>query len=444
MISLLALFWYGLVPVAGGLLSRRAWRRFRLHFDRLRLASTLDYARYIACGRAAEKPEAETARTFRFTGSFESITDGHTLWVQGPDLTIPVALAGARIYTLPLMESQGEAGDFDLLEGSLQRLRWDRVAALTGEGRVFVGGPLALREGRWIFAAAPGDPLLVIFYTGSDRSMAIRAAWAGRRRNEYWNAATPYALILGALCLITVAVTFLPRPAFRLTVIAAFTGVFVPLFPLVPPGLLFTIIYRWLWRRAQIYRACCDLARLPLVYFPAPPGKPGSLDSPVRLPGGEYYGARRRPELPGEIPVLTPGIKKPRKEPWYLFGALAVPGTAESGGSVESAAAADHRAGGHGTAGSAETLGAAGTLNSVGTVESAKNTAERAAVPMPGEAPREPEDSFAAFGAIPGNPERLVRRCIRYARLLEFLSWFLLLGGIGLNVFFIILIITLL
>lgn len=398
MLGLLALFWYGLVPVAGALVSRRGWRRFRAYFDRLRLASTLDYAGYTARGRTAEKPETGTAKTFRFTGSFESITDGHTLWVQGPDLTIPVALTGAWIYSLPAMENRGKDEDFDPAEGNLQRLRWDRVAALTGEARVFVGGPLALREGRWIFAAAGGDPLLVIFYTGSDRSMALHAAWAGRRRNEYWNAATPYALALGALCLITMAVTFLPRPAFRLTVITAFAAAFVPLFPMVPPGLLFTIIYRWLWRRAQIYRACRDLARLPLVYFPAFPDKPRSLDAPVRLPGGEYYGARPYRELPENIPVLTPGIKKPRKEPWYLFGVLEGP---------------------------------------------AENTAGKTGVPVQGP-PREPEDSFAAFGGIPGNPERLARRCNCYARLLEILSCLLLLGGIGLNASFITLIIVLL
>jgi hypothetical protein len=396
----LALFWYGMVPMAGILLSRRNWRRFRLRFDRLRLASTLDYARYTACARAGEKTEAGTAKIFRFTGSFESITDGHTLWVQGPDLTIPVALTGARIYSLPVMESRDKDEDFDPLEGNLRRLRWDRVAALTGEARVFVGGPLALREGRWIFAAGGGDPLLVIFYTGSDRSMALHAAWAGRRRNEYWNAATPYALALGALCLIAMAVNFLPRPAFRLTVITAFAAVFVPLFPLVPPGLLFTISYRWLWKRAQIYRACRDLARLPLVYFP--PDKPEAPDSPVRLPGGEYYGARRSRDLPGGMPVLTPGIRKPRKEPWYLFGALPGPeGPAESGGSAENA-------------------------------------------PPPAGVPGEPEDSFAAFGAIPGKPQGLARRCIRYACFLELLSWVLLLGGIGLNAFFIVLIIALL
>jgi hypothetical protein len=398
----LALFWYGLVPIAGALVSRRGWRHFRLCFDRLRLAPTLDYARYISCGRAAEKPGDGTTGIFRFTGGFESITDGHTLWVQGPDLTIPVALTGARIYTLPVMENQDGNEDFDPSERSLQRLRWDRVAALTGEARVFVGGPLALREGRWIFAAAVGVPLQVIFYTGSDRSMAIHAAWAGRRRNDYWNAATPYALALGALCLITMAVTFLPRPAFRLTVITAFTAAFVPLFPLVPPGLLFTIVYRWFWQRAQIYRACRDLARLPLVYLPSLDNKPENMDLPARLPGGEYYGARCYDKLPGRIPLLTPGMKKPRGEPWYVFGAF-------------------------------------GRTNPAGVM------AAGSPGPFPAELiPREPGDSFAPFGAIPGNPGKLARRCTRYACLLEILSWFLLLGGIVLNAFFIILIITLL
>jgi hypothetical protein len=416
----LALFWYGLVPIAGALVSRRGWRRFRLYFDRLRLAPALDYARYISCGRTAEKPENGTAGIFRFTGGFESITDSHTLWVQGPDLTIPVALTGARIYTLPVMESRDGEEDFNPPEGSLQRLRWDRVAALTGEARVFVGGPLVLREGRRIFAAAPGAPLQVIFYTGSDRSMAIHATWAGRRLNEYWNAATPYALALGALCLIAMAISFLPRPAFRLTAITAFTAAFIPLFPLVPPGFLFTIAYRRLWRQGRIFRVCRDLARLPLVYFP---GSSGGIEFSGLLPSGERYGARRCRELPEGIPLLTPGIKKTRRESWYVFGAL--------------------NGNGNGT-------GSAGTAASTGTMAFAGTMAEEPPGPVkepagPGaKLPREPEDSFAPFGAVPGNPGRLARRCTRNAYLLEILSWFLLLGGIGLNAFFIGLIITLL
>jgi hypothetical protein len=389
----LVLFWYGLVPMAGILVSRRGWRRFRQDFDRLRLAPTLDYAQYTARGRTGEGPEAEPAEIFRFTGGFESITDSHTLWVQGPDLTIPVALTGARIYTLPVTEGRSGQERFEPSEETFQRLRWDRVAALTGEARVFVGGTLVLREGRWIFADAPGASLLVIFYTGSNRSMAICATWAGRRRNEYWNNVTPYALALGALCLITMAVTFLPRPAFRLTSITAFMAAFTPLFPLVPPGLLLTIACRWLWQRTRIYRIYRDLARLPLIHFSG--GIPAGPGLPVRLPSGESYGLLCADELPQGMPSLTPGIRKPRKERWYVFGALSGAGEPE------------------------------------------KNGGGKAAPKRPEQIPGEPEDSFAAFGAVPGDPERLSRRCACRAYLLEILSWFLLMGGIGLNAFFI-------
>jgi hypothetical protein len=371
-IILLALFWYGLVPIGGALVSRQKWRRFRAGFDRLRFAPILDYRRYVSCGKAGEEN-----RLFRFTGGFESITGGRTLWVRGMDLTIPVSLAGAQIYTLPSGEGGGEKEYFDPGEEAPQRLRWDRVATLTEDARVFVGGELTLQDDRWTFALSPGVPLQVIIYEGSDRSMAIRAIRAGRRRNEYWNPITPYALALGASCLIAVAVMFLPRPAFRLTAITAFAAVFIPLFPLVPPGLLLTIVYRRLSRQARIFRACRDLARLPLAY---------TGDSPYPAAPEEIYGCRCYEELPEGIPILVPGIRKPKKEPWYVFGV------------------------------------------------------------MDGEdaTPQEPADHFATFGAIPGDPEKLARKCNRSAYTLEISAWFLLVGSIGLNALFIALIVTLL
>jgi hypothetical protein len=397
----LALFWYGMVPIVGAQISRHGWRRFRRYFDRLRLAPLLDYARYVGCGRIEGTSPPQRPRIFRFTGGFESITDGHTLWVRGPDLTIPVVITGAQTYMLPMGEGDGGGETFDFREEVPRRLRWDRAATLTAEARVFVGGALVPRDDRWTFASTPETPLQVIFYTGSERSMAIRTIRTGRHQNEYWNGITPYALALGVLNLIAMAVSFLPRPAFRLTAITAFIAAFIPLFPLVPPGLLCTIAYRWLWRKARIYRARRDLARLPLVYFPGPLEGPGGPCSPALLPGppggGEPYGVRCYQELPEGIPLLAPGMKKGKKERWYVFGVLDREGIA--GGETEPA------------------------------------------VPP---VPREPEDSFATFGALPGNPEKLARRCTAGAYALEVLSWILLLGGIGLNALFIMMIITLL
>jgi hypothetical protein len=395
----LAAFFYGLVPVAGALISRRTWRVFRRRFDDLRLRPLLDYGVYCR----------QEGGVYRFTGGFESITDGHTLWIRSESLTIPVALAGAQTYMLPMQDGGLSPGAFDPGEEAPERIRWDRVSTLTEGARVFVGGALVLQDDRWAFVSTGAAPLLVIFYDGPDRSLAIRAIRAGRHRNEYWNGITPYALILGALALIFMAVSFLSRPAFHLTVIVAFIAVFTPLFPMVPPGLLFTLLYRRLWWRARIFRAYRDLARLPLKYLDR-----GAEQA--RLPGGELYGAVRYDTLPqavrdGAIPLLIPEEEKRKKTQWYIFGALP-----ETAGITPQTAATD---------------GAGPALP----VEPG--------VPTEPWVPVEPLDSFATFGALPGNPEILARHYTLKAYSFEIISWLLLLAGISLNALFIRLIIIL-
>jgi hypothetical protein len=146
--------------------------------------------------------------------------------------------------------------------------------------------------------------------------MAIQAIRAGRDKNEYWNAVTPYALIAGALSLIYIAISFLSRPAFRLTSITAFIAVFIPLFPMLPPGILFTLLYRHLWWQARVFRAYRDLARLPLRYLS--PGEESCI-----LPGGERYCLIRCPSLEkNDIPKLIPEQEKRKKEMWYVCGTL--------------------------------------------------------------------------------------------------------------------------
>jgi hypothetical protein len=370
-------FWYGLAPVVGAFASRRAWRQFRRCFDELRLKPLLNYQVYRSL--AAEEG------SYRFIGGFESVTDGHTLWIRSENLTIPVSLQGAQTYMLPMQEGDGAAGTFDPGEEAPERIRWDRVSTLTEGAKVFVGGSLVLREDRWTFAAAD-EPLLVIFYDGPDRSLTAQAIRAGRHRNEYWNTLTPYALVLGALCLIVMAISFLNRPAFRLTVITAFIAVFTPLFPLIPPGILCTVLYQRLWWRARIFRAHRDLARLPLKYLPRGEGI-------CRLPGGEWYGAYSCGALSEEvrraIPLLILDEGKPKKEGWYIFGALPGPFADKT-------------------------------------------------------VPAEPEDPFATFGILPGKPETLARRYTTTAYTMEIIAWLVLLAGIGLNVFFIRMILALL
>jgi hypothetical protein len=350
------IFWYGLAPIAGAFISRRGWRLFRKRLDALCLSPVLDYAAF--CGDEG---------IFRFAGEFESFASG-VLWIRNEGLTVPADLAGAHLYVLPMSEDES----FDPSREIPERIRMSRISTLTAGARVFVGGLLAPQHQRRRFISTRENPLLVIFYDGSDRSLMTRAVRAGRHKNEYWNPVTPYALTLGALSYIIMIFTFLFRPAFQLAALTAFIAIFTPLFPLLPLGILLTILYRRLWWQARLLRASRDLARLPLKYL-SPNGTRG------RLLNGENYGWITCKTLTGEIPPLIPGEEPGRGESWHVFGAF--DGTADS--------------------------------------------------PVP------PEDKFAPYGALPGEPGLLVRRYGFRALLLEILSWLILLAGIGINEFFI-------
>jgi hypothetical protein len=381
--------------MTGALVKRYKWHIFRKRFDELRLSPILNYSQYSQ--EENDTGLSQKADTFRFVGGFESVTDGQTLWIRSEDLTVPVSLQNAEIYLLPMQKSEGISEIFDPGEETPEKIRWERVSALTEGARVFAGGCLVCQDGRRIFQSAKEKTLMVIFFDGPDHSLATRAIRAGRNRGEYWNTITPYSLVIGALCQIIIAVAFLSRPAFRLTVIVSIIALFVPLYPMIPPGLLFTVIYRRLAWRSRILRAYRDLARLPLRYLRPQKNKHFSgnsvpLAKSCLLPNGEQYGFICAKELPsqaeeGKIPLLLQELTKAKEDDlWYIFGALR-PG---------------------------------------------------------GELPVQPEDSFATFGILPGRPETIARRCEILAYTLELTAWLVLLTGIGLNIFFLRMILVLL
>jgi hypothetical protein len=394
----LVVFCYGVLPVAGAFVNRRGWRVFRQRFDNLRLRPFLDYAAY----RRGE------GGLYRFIGGFESVTDGHTLWIRNDELTIPVSLAGAYTYVLPILEESMLIDNFDPGKEKPARIHWDQVTSLTEGAKVFVGGFLLPQKDRPAFVSSRENPLLVIFYDCPDRSFTARTIRAGRDGNEYWNIITPYAFVLGSFSQILIALNFLNRPAFRLTVVVALIAVFTPLFPMIPPGFLLTVLYRRLWWQARVLRAYRDLVRLPLKYLSS-----GDVSRPARrrmslltsqarsrLPDGERYGGNYYESLPaeladavekGEIPLIIPEKAAGKRHSWYVFGAIS-----ENNGDGENII------------------------------------------------PKEPRDIFATYGVVPGNPEQLARNFTFRAYVLEIISWIVLLAGISLNVFFVRMIIVLL
>ncbi|QQO11325.1 hypothetical protein JFL75_05700 [Breznakiella homolactica] len=365
--------------MGGAFWIRHTWRKFRGRFDGLRLVPLLDYARY--------QEKTISGKNFRFLGGMESLTDEDTLWVRNRELTIPVALHKAHAYMLPQPESGDFFAPFDPGQELPRRVHWGKISTINEGAKVFIGGRLELIDDRLTFVSTKEEPLLIIFYDGPDSSLTVRAIRAGRHTNEYWNRLTPYALALGISSQLLIALSYMQRPAFRLSAITAFAAAFGPLFPLVPPGVLFTVICGRLWWRARIYRAYRDLVRLPLKYIP-PDKDEGSL------PDNERYGYIRYAVLPpwvaeAKFPLTPPGVIPRKHEVWYVYGTLPEKNQEHPGGDE------------------LDTL------------------------------LLKPDDPFATYGAIPGDPKILARRYTVHAYVLEILSCILMAAGIGLNCLFV-------
>jgi hypothetical protein len=210
----------------------------------------LDYRQY-------RQPESEGG-IFRFSGGIESITDTHTLWVKGGDLTIPISIAKTKCFLLPIHEGE------EFPQAPLQ-IRWNRISTITEGTKVFIGGKINKQDDRMNFVSTKEQPLMVIFYNCPDAVLAGSIIRAARTRNEYWNAVTPVSLAIGALSLIYIAASYLGRPAFRLTVLSALFSVFIPVLPVLPPGILLTSLYRKFTWDSRKLRADYDLARYGLL-----------------------------------------------------------------------------------------------------------------------------------------------------------------------------------
>jgi len=261
---------YGVIPMTGVFLSRTGWRAFRRRFYALSGRPMLDYA---ACRQAAPGEE------FRFTGTVDAAGEGGggpggaTLWLQGDDgLLVPADTAAARMFSLPGTDA-GNGKPAPLYARSRlytrgrfngwRRLRPGRREAAFPEGRVFAGGVLADDGGRKIFRTEKDRPLILIFYQdgGVDEApgeLTGRVIDAGRQRIEYWNSFTPWSLACGICFLMAIALAYIARPAYSFVVVCAFAGIFTPLFPFLPPGLLLTLGFQQLWLRARRLMAAYD------------------------------------------------------------------------------------------------------------------------------------------------------------------------------------------
>jgi hypothetical protein len=232
------------------------------------------------------------------------------IWVKGDDLTIPVSLKKTKCYLLPANEGENYP--------TVRQIRWNRVSTLAESVKVFIGGSVKMRDRRLHFVSVKEKPLTVIFYNCPDTELTNSIIRSSRSKNEYWNSITPLSVIIGALSLLYIAFSLLYRPAYNLTVITALVSVFIPLLPIIPPGLLFTNFYRRLAWHARKLRTFRELSNLPLKYLET------GMESRI-LNTGEKYGFIKidslSPEEMKNIPYLIPETAEEGGD-FYCFGIL--------------------------------------------------------------------------------------------------------------------------
>lgn len=251
---LTALFFYLVLPVCGGVVSRTRWKAFRTRIMAARDLPLLGF-------RSESDPELE----FRFFGEVDAIGGHNELWLRNEELSCVVDARSAFVYILSgsgggsgtdPAETEGRLGDWDRLE----RVRWANLSSIPPVARAYVLGQARLDGGRMVFGAETGRPVLLIIHDGRDEDVELRAIWSGRQKNEYWNPLTQISLVTGLVVMSGIVSRVLSaRTLPSITAITMAAG-FSPLLPLLPPGVLGFILYRRAWEHARFCRSRRDLA----------------------------------------------------------------------------------------------------------------------------------------------------------------------------------------
>jgi len=309
-IILIALIFFVGIPGIGAFSVRSRWRRFRRRVEEASLRPLLTY-RVMRQGRN----DGFSGATYRFFGALEAIQSDQALWLRGGDVTVAADMSSSEIYVLP--RDTGELPDDPPV-----RTTWTRLGSLAEGARVFVAGQVRMEGTHAVICGDASNPLLVVLYDGSERTLLRRCIWSGRQLNEYWNQLTPGALAGGTLALITIAYVLLRSPSGRLPAIVSLTLASLPMLPLLPPGVGLFFAYRWSWRRGRALRAHRDILRVPLRHLQ------GTSDPGV-LPDGEPYEMRYLTQEDAKVLEEIGGqiIRPPIALDMSGFAAFGSPGT---------------------------------------------------------------------------------------------------------------------
>jgi len=194
---------------------------------------------------------------FRFFGSLEAIEDKNKIWLKGDNLSIAADLENVYVYMLPSLMTDEEA----------QRVPWKRISSLVAGTQILISGPLTVENNRSIFKNSSSNALLIVIFDGEKETLLKRAISGGRKRNEYWNQFTLISLITGSFSLFSLSYFFFRSPLLEIPALISLCLSFYPIAILMPPGVIFFFLYQYFWKIARHLRIDRDLFRIPLFHF---------------------------------------------------------------------------------------------------------------------------------------------------------------------------------
>ena len=239
-----AAVFYVILPVMGAFVVRGRWRAFR----RLVTSSA-------SLPEPAGLPDVagESGRVL-LRGELEAIGGDDELWLRTDSVTVAVSMRGAALYLLS-QESDARGS----IRYRIERQRWRAVTSIQPGLKAYATGRVC-RSGARLTMDSSRDDALVILYDGSTADVAEAALRAGRHANEYWNPVGQASLAIGVLAMAGLSSVSLSSAAPALLSAVTLTAAFLPILPVVPPGLAGFMAYRAYWKKALEYRERRDVA----------------------------------------------------------------------------------------------------------------------------------------------------------------------------------------
>ena len=276
-LALAAVFFYLFIPGLGAFFVRSHWRSFRKAVIAASSYPEITYRDLRARGCGAEESHGQ----YHFLGVLEAIQEDDVIWLRSEGVSLSADMKGQRVFLLPSQTVSGGGGDdVSFLSDETPRVvAWEKVRSLPEGIQVLLSGTLYISRGKGRFRSGKRGDLLALFYDGDNASLLNRAVWHGRQRNEYWNLFTGASLGAGFLAGMILSYFFLSPPINRMPAILSIIMSLVPLIPVLPPGLVFYVVYRRLWRKGRFMRAQRDILNLSRRSFVAG-GSSGGESSP--------------------------------------------------------------------------------------------------------------------------------------------------------------------